>query len=165
MSGGSEFSLPSGAKLLVSVAPWADIKALHDAVISELRGSGVASLDVGQVLSALDGKNPAGCNHLVDRAMAMASSKAVSAAIMKCAERAAYMSDGQIGSSRKVVAALFDDQYLGDGAKLDYYAICFRVALVNLRPFIAALSFALKAPVGSGESTPGSSASSETPSL
>lgn len=139
MENGQEFSLPSGAKLYVGIASFAHAKALHDAVMSELRGKGVASLDVVEIQQAISGKSQEGLNVIVDKMLAIAASKEIESAIFACADSALYMVDGSQESSVKVSRAIFDDPKTRDSARDDFYQISAKVAEVNLRPFFKAL--------------------------
>lgn len=160
---GNEYTLPSGAKLYASVAPWADIKALHDALLDEIRGKGVGELDLVALQKAYEGGNPEGFNHLVDKMMGLLASKPIEEAVFKCAEKALYRPDGE-ESSVRVTRALFDDPKLRERVREDYYAICLGVGGVNLRPFVKALFSALKARAGKRADIQGPSAASATPS-
>lgn len=140
MESGEEFDLPSGAKLFVSVSSWANIKALHDAVACELRGKGMGTLDLVEVQKAIIGEGEQGLNVVVDKMLGLASSKEVTAALFACAEKAVYRIDGTELSSVPVTPKLLDDPKYLTAAREDFYAICKRVAEVNLRPFTKALS-------------------------
>lgn len=124
------FTLPSGAKLVVTKANITDAEALHDAVLGALRGAfiipaNVADIDInlGQILG-----NPAFLGSAIDKVLALASSKDVRAAAFKCAERATY-------EGVRVTRDLFDDPALGEKSRKDYYFILGRVIEVNLLDF------------------------------
>ena len=140
MENGQEFDLPSGAKLYISVASFAQIKALHDAVCTELRGKGVGSLDIVSIQKTMAGSSDQGLNVLADKFMGLAASKDVEMTVFSCAEKAVYRPDGTESSSVGVTRGLFDDPRTRDQARKDYYGIMINVAQVNLRPFIEALS-------------------------
>lgn len=140
MDNGQEFSLPSGAKLYVSVASFENIKALHDAVFGELRGKGIGELDLAEIQKVVRGEEGAGLGLLVDKIMSMVISKQVEMAIFLCAEKALYRHDGTESSSLQVTRGLFDNPKVRDQAREDFYAICLNIAKVNLQPFIKALS-------------------------
>lgn len=145
MEKGEECDLPSGAKLYVSVSSWENIKALHDAVANELRGKGLGSLDLVEIQKAMAGDGEQGLNVVADKMLGLIASKEVTAALFACAEKALYQPDGSLESSVPVTPRLFDHpQYLA-AAREDYYEICKKVAGVNLRPFMKALSSMLKA--------------------
>jgi len=155
MEQGQTFDMPSGAKLFVSLAPFGQAKALHDAVLGELRGKGVGSLDIQALRDALGGGDGAEArNLLMDKAMGLVSSKAVEQSLFACAEKAVYRPDGSEESSRKVSPALFDDAQIREQARADYYMICWSVAKANLQPFIKALFSALLAHVDRSAKSP-----------
>lgn len=158
------FKLPSGAALYVGVAPWEDIKALHDAVIEELRGKGLGTLDFSVLKAAYENRDPNGLNHLMDKLMGVIASKQIENAIFKCGEKALYRPDGTEASSVQVSRALFNDPKIMDKVRGDYYAIAMKIGMVNLRPFIKALFSLLKAREEMGESIQEQSAILETPS-
>jgi len=154
--------MPSGATLVLSVASWESIKALHDAVLREVKKGDVSGIDVEAVQGVLEGKIEAGAA-LIDRAISLASSKAVEDAMFRCAEKAVYKT-GDDETSRKVTRALFDDLAVRDQTREDYYAIAYAVAEVNLRPFVKALSTSLRALMERYATTRGSPVPSATPS-
>jgi len=166
MENGQEFDLPSGAKLHVSPSSFAQAKALQDALLAELRGKGLGALDVAAIQKAIgvgvakragdeapDGVEDAGLNMLVDRFLAVASSREVEAALFACAEKAVYKPGGSLDGAVQVTQRLFDDPKLRDAARRDFYAICHRVAEVNIRPFVEALFSMYAAHVGSSADT------------
>jgi len=157
MENGQEFDLPSGAKLYVSVASFAQIKALHDAVFMELRGKGIGSLDVVSIQKTMLGSSDQGLNVLADKFLGLASSKEVEAAVFSCAEKAVYRPDGTEASSVGVTKAIFDDPKTRDRAREDYYSITLNVAQVNLKPFLKALSSLFAARVDQSAATQKSS--------
>lgn len=152
MAAENSLSLPSGAVLVVTVAPFIDAKRLHDAILTTMRGGGLADIDLADLTKAADNPAAAAINMaksgaakvLLDRVMAVMASGEVSAAVFKCGERAVYRADGQEESSRKVTPALFDDPEVGEAARKDYYAIVWRIVEVNCAPFLGALVSALK---------------------
>ena len=164
LQGKDEFTLPSGATLLVCVSAWENIKALHDAVLSDIRGTGVGGLDLVAIKNAYEGGSEAGFNQLADKIIGLLSSKPVEQAVFVCAEKALYRPSGTEASSVKVTRSLFDDPKVRDAVREDYYHICAHVAEVNLRPFIKALFSSLKARAEKSAATLKSSAGSETQS-
>lgn len=141
--GGREFSLSSGAVLLVSMAPFQDAKRLHNEVLRALRGTGAGELDLTALKDAFSGgkfkDGGDAVNMVVDRVMTLAASEEVQAAVFKCAERAVYKADGTDQSSLKVTPALFDHGQFGERARGDFYQISMKVLEVNLGPFLAAI--------------------------
>jgi len=154
---GNEFTLPSGATLLVSTASFASAKALHDAMCRELRGKGLGDLDVAELGKAISSSDAAGLNWLADKAMSIVSSKEIEDAFFACAEKALYRHDGQELSSLQVTRRMFDEPSVSEKAREDFYHIFLRVAEVNLKPFIKALSSVLKARADQGAESQASS--------
>jgi len=145
MSQGDMVALPSGAKLFASPSSWENAKALHDAVLKEIKGtSGVAGLDLELVKEAFEEKSASAFSHVLDKIVGVACSKAIEDAIFSCAEKAIYQPSGE-ETSIKVTRAMFNNPDTRDQARGDYYAIAFHVAEVNLRPFVKALFSSLKA--------------------
>lgn len=113
-NGVEEFTMPTGAKLKVAPAPFADAKALKSAILAELGAIAFTGKDVADVL-----KN-AFCtgfsSPLVDRAM------------WKCFERCTY--DGH-----KITMDTFEPVQARD----DYILCCMRMVEANIRPFLKSL--------------------------
>lgn len=143
MSQSQEFDLPSGARLTISVAPFLDAKHLHDAILKALKGGGIAELDLSKLKDFKAGG--AAVNMIAEKALAMASSPEVEAAVFKCGERALYTPAGS-STPMKVSKGMFDDGELGIKAREDYYLIAVRIIEVNFMPFLAPIFSALKAP-------------------
>jgi hypothetical protein len=159
MSQGDMVTLPSGARLFVSPSSWENAKALHDAVLREMRGKvDVAGLDLDLVRSAFEERNVQAFSHLLDKVVGIACSKDIENAIFACAEKAIYQPGGE-ETSKKVSRVLFNDPDTRDQSREDYYAIAYHVAEVNLRPFVKALSSSLKALAERSTVSRGSSAS------
>lgn len=179
MQEGKEYRLPSGATLFVSVAPYDDVMALHDALAAELRGQGVGALDVSKVKKSFDAErakraaaaagkpleeNDAadeGLNVIVDKMLAVIGSRAVKHALFTCAQKAVYRPDGSEASGiqfRMGVAGygVFDNPAYLLQARGDFYDICKAVGEENLRPFGEALSSMFTALMGSSADTPAS---------
>lgn len=150
---GQEFPLDSGAVLHVTIAPWPDAKRLHNELLRALKGTGVGALDLNQLKGAMSAgklQDAALLNLIADRLMELAASDAVEAAIFKCAERVLYKATGTDGAPIKVSRLLFDDPVVGTQARGDFYAICWRIIEVNLRPFLAAILSAFEARARNG---------------
>lgn len=183
MENGKEYDMPSGAKLYVSVAEWGKVKALHDALARAMIGSGVSAPEVAALMSTLQkkfslpGAQPqavGGAEPLIvmatltRKALEMASSKELEAAIFACAEAAVYRVDGTPESSVQFkVGALgygvFDNARCRDGARGDYYEICQAIVETNLLPFAKALRSMFAAHVGrSADSQPSNTAQEST---
>lgn len=109
--------LKSGKELRITLAPFADSKALLQAVLKEAKALKLESsteLDIGLLKDAL-------CTAL--------SSREVEAALEKCMARALY--DGV-----KITA----DTWENADARGDYLEVCFEVAKENIGPFMKNLS-------------------------
>ena len=112
--------LPSGAKLVIGLAPFEDAIALHDGVLEALKGMPLPGsikdwkdMETGPVKDAL---------------ITAATSKAVRAAIFACARYCTY--DGQ-----KLDQGLFDDPKRAAAARQDYYTLAWEIGVANCRDF------------------------------
>ncbi len=175
-SKGKEYTLTSGATLLVSVSEYEKVMALHDALGAELRGRGVGSLDIGKIQQAIQAKKKErvaiaaglpveestegddGLNVIVDKILAVATSREFKAALFSCAEKAVYRPDGSEASSIQFRLGtpgygVFDNPVCMTQAREDFYDICKAVAEENLRPFGKALFSMFMAHVGSSADT------------
>lgn len=172
MEKGKEFALTSGATLYVSVSPYEKVIDLHDALCAELRGRGVGSLDVGKIQKAFEAGRKAriaaaaglpaeenneadeGLNVIVDKFLALASSKEFKQAVFACAEKAVYRPDGTEASSVQFKLGtpgygVFDNPTCMEQARADFYDIVKAVVEENLRPFGKALFSMFLAHMGS----------------
>lgn len=109
-------ALPSGAELTIQLAPFADSKALYQAVLEEAKS---LKIDAGADLDV---------NLFKDIFCSGFSSKKIESCLDKCLSRALY--DGQ-----KITAETFEPE----GARQDYMAVCFEVASDNIAPFLKSL--------------------------
>lgn len=173
---GKLYDMPSGAKLYVSMSAYEDVMALHDALLAELRGRGVGSLDVASLQKAIDqnvqkrkaaaagmpfeddGSGDAGMNVIIDKLLSVAGSKSVKEALFVCAQKSVYRPDGTEASSLHFVVGtpgfgVFDNAKCALQARQDFYEICKAVAEENLRPFGAALFSMFMAHMGISAST------------
>ena len=124
---GKEFVLPSGAKLLVNIAPFEDADALKNAILKAAKDLKMTEEILNLELSTL--RNDASAiTQLMGTLINAATSSEIKDAVFRCAARASY-------ENRKVNTALFDDPEVGEQAREDYYAICMRLAEVNVLPF------------------------------
>lgn len=140
------FDLPSGARLRVTPSPFADAKRLQNELWKAAKGSGVGEIDLAKLREAYQkGQGDVGKVLAIffDALLSLTSSDAVDAAVFKCAERAAYLADGTDQTARKVDRALFDDPEMGTKAREDYFPIQYKIAEVNVGPFIRAAFSAL----------------------
>lgn len=124
-----EFTLPSGARLSVTPAPFEDVMDLKTAIGNAI-GKFALSSDFVNADMSLSGilTDPTILSELADKIKTVAISKDVRAALFKCFTRVTY-------NDVKVTRDTFDDPKSGDDARKDYYAICTKVIEVNLRPF------------------------------
>lgn len=109
-----EVTLPSGAILKLNLAPFADAKALYQAVFEEMRGLDIDPDKAEKLLKDLF------CVGL--------SSKKIEKCLQKCLERVLY-------NGLKITDELFEDE----AARGDYIPMCTEVAKENLLPFMKSL--------------------------
>lgn len=111
-----EISLPSGAKLVITLPPFEVSKALLQAIAEE--GKGV-ELDPGSPVAAL----------WKDVFLTAIASPKIEACIWKCMERATY-------NGLKITKDTFENE----DARDDYLTICYEVARKSILPFTKSLS-------------------------
>lgn len=109
--------LPSGAELEISLAPFADSKALFQAITEEAKNL------------KLDPKEEIGVNMIKDLFCVGFSSKKIEEALWKCMQRATY-------NKLRIDADTFEKVE----AREDYLTVCFEVAKENISPFTKALT-------------------------
>jgi hypothetical protein len=131
MAENNEIVLASGAKLLITMAPFDDADDLQKAVIHAFLSVGGKEMDL---------KN----SEMISVILSCAASKEVTKALFKCGERVIYMPDGKEESKHPFSKALFDLPGVGEKAREDYYPILSEIGKVNLKPFWTALCSALK---------------------
>lgn len=117
MSNSKKVGLPSGAELVITPAPFADAKALYQAVLEELKSL------------KLNPQDDVDVNLLKDLICAGFGSKKIELALSKCFQRATY-------NGLKVT----DDTWEPVEARQDYLQACLEVAKENLLPFVKSLS-------------------------
>jgi hypothetical protein len=177
MGESKEYRLPSGASILVSMSSYEKVIALHDALGAELRGNGLGALDVSKIQKSLEAQRRAraaaaagveveagtegdeGLNAIVDKVIAVATSKAFKDALFACAESAVYRPDGTEATSIRFALGtpgygVFDNPACRVQAREDFYDICKAIAEENLRPFGKALFSMFMAHVGKRADTP-----------
>jgi len=108
--------LPSGAVLKITPSPFADAKALYQAILEEARG---LKLDP---LSEID------VNLWKDLVCVGFSSKKIEAALAKCMERATYND-----------LKMDKDTFEPVAARDDYLTVCLEVTKENVMPFMKSL--------------------------
>lgn len=112
----AEMGLPSGAKLKIQPAPFAESKALFQAILEEM-----ASLKL-DMEAEIDG------NFLKDLFCVGLSSKKIDAALAPCVRRCLY-------NGQKITDDLFEDEK----ARGDYIDVIYEVAKENVLPFTKSL--------------------------
>jgi hypothetical protein len=108
--------LPSGAKLVITVSPFAVSRALYQALLEELKGL------------KLDPKAEIDVNLWKDLFCSALSSKKIEACLEECMKRATY-------NGRKIDSDTFEPVE----ARGDYFDVCFEVAKENVLPFAKSL--------------------------
>ena len=148
-----KFDMPSGALLVVTVAPFADAWALMRASLKTLKGLGLKQEDLkGDMGSILE--SPSMFTLIMDRIVDFATSPDVEAAVWKCATRALYVPAGSDPAfpGMRVGPQLFDDPEHGTRAREDYARIVAGILEVNCKPFLAkALSGLLRPKASSAD--------------
>ncbi len=112
-----EVDLPSGAKLKISMAPFAESKALFKAVLEEAKSIGIdAQKDITDI------------NMYKEIFCAGFSSKKIDDCLKPCLGRCTY-NDSKIT----------DDTFESAGSREDYLIVCYEVAVDNISPFLKSL--------------------------
>lgn len=115
-----QITLPSGAILKITPAPFSEARALYQAFLEELRAM------------KLDPQADIDVNLFKDLACAGFSSKRIEKCLEACMERAMY-NDNQLRASD--VLKIFEPVE----ARQDYIMVCFEVAKENIAPFTKSL--------------------------
>lgn len=108
--------LPSGAKLRVTVSPFAISRALYQAILEESKGL------------KLDPKAEVDANLFKDLFCVGLSSKKIEACLEACLEKCLY-------NDKRITADTFEPVEARD----DYIQVCFEVAKENIQPFTKSL--------------------------
>lgn len=109
--------LPSGARLKISLSPFAVARDLYQAALEELKHL------------KLDPEAEVDANFYKDLFCTGLASKKIEKAIWKCMEKALY-------NDLKIT----EDTFEPEEARDDYFAVMFEVAKVNIHPFAKDLS-------------------------
>ncbi len=117
-----KLKLPSGAELEICLAPFADAKRLHQALLKELRGVSIG------------GKNELH-DTLKNIVCTSFASPEVDAALAECLKRALYNG-----------VKLDENTFEPAAARQDYEVVCFEVVVENVGPFMKSL-YALSVPL------------------
>lgn len=135
--GDKDYTLSSGARLHVTVAPFADANALVKALAKCAKGLPL-------------GEDPlkAGVGVLKEMLIEAVVSPEVEAALSQCFSRCSY-------NDRKIDKTLMDDPAVGEQARQDYFEICWKVVEANCSPFFVKTFSALKARLGGATVSPG----------
>lgn len=112
-----DFTLPSQAKLHVTVVPFKDAMALTKSLMKAASGIQLARNPLDMDVTVLK-----------DAMIAAATSEEVETAVFRCLERCTY-------EGIRVTPDLFNDKDLGEKARADYFSICGKVVEVNCAPF------------------------------
>lgn len=124
-----EIILPSGAKLQITVAPFADSHALLKAILRSVRGAQFSTGIMDTDMSMEGIKNsPEALSQIIDKVLSIATSDEVDAALRKCFERVIYQ-------GVKLTISIFDDPNFSEDIRVDYYTICMKVIEANCKPF------------------------------
>lgn len=107
-----EFTMPSGAVLKITLAPFPVSKALYQAIMEELRSV------------KIDETEEVGVNLFKDLFCMGFSSKKIDAAIAECLKRVTY-------NDEKITVDTFEPEV----ARGDYLIVCLKVVEENLAPF------------------------------
>ena len=105
--------LPSGAELVIQLAPFTDSRELYQAMMEEAKGL------------KIEGKTDLDYNFFKDIFCTALSSKKIEKAVWKCAAKATY-------NSLRVTEETFEPAE----ARQDYLPFLFEVAQVNVEPFM-----------------------------
>lgn len=114
---GKVIDMPSGAKLDISVSPFADSRALYQSILEE-----------GKALK-LDPEADVDVNFFKDLFCSAMASKKIEAALNKCFERVTYKG-----------LRVDNDTWEPVENREDYFDACFAVAKENITPFTKNLS-------------------------
>lgn len=132
------FTLPSGAQLAVTVAPFADAMALLKEALKTLRGMSLNREDLEKEVSDIM-KSPKSVSLILERVISFATSDGVQAALFRCFERALYIpvNSPTDNPGLRVNQNLFDNPDYGSDAREDYAQMVVHVLEVNCAPFLA----------------------------
>lgn len=111
-----EKKTPSGAKLEITLAPFADAKTLFKACAKEMKGLKINSQDEIDV------------NLFKDIFCTGLASDEIEEALWPCLQRCLY-------KGHKITRDSFEDE----NGRQDFYMVCFEVAKANIDPFLKSL--------------------------
>ena len=116
-----EFTLKSGAALVITPSSFADANQLKKALMKSAKDLNISSSSVKDI-KKMD------VSAILNPVLDMCTSDEVEIALFKCFSRALY-------ANQKVNQALFDDPKLAEQAREDYHEMCLKVIEVNCGPF------------------------------
>ncbi len=116
-----EVKLPSGAVLKLNPAPFADAKALYQAVLEEIKG--ISMFSATEMVSVYK-----------DIFCAGFSSRKIEACLWECLKRCTYNNNSGSGDL-KIDISTFEPV----SAREDYTTVCMEVAKENINPFVKSL--------------------------
>lgn len=142
-----KFQLPSGATVMITVAPFQDAWGLTKATLKALKGMSFSQEELQRDFASF-GEAASAIPAILDRIISFATSEEVEAAMFKCAVRALYIPANSPFEfpGMKVNPGLFDDTDHGAAAREDYAQIVARVLEVNCKPFLAKALSGLSGP-------------------
>lgn len=111
-----EVTLPSGSKLIITLASFKEAKELRAAIFDEAKGLGIFSTDELNV------------NLYKNIICSLVASKRIDDALNACMKRVVY-------NGHKIN----EDTFEAEEARVDYDDICFEVAKANLLPLVKSL--------------------------
>lgn len=151
-----KFTMPSGAVLVVTMAPFADSMALMKASMRTLKGMELKPEDLKREMEDFL-RSPGAISLMLDRVVEFATSPEVETAVWRCSQRALYIPLGSPVEfpGHRVGPALFDDPEHGHAARGDFAKIVTALLEVNCLPFLEKALSGLLRPKESGpESRP-----------
>lgn len=108
--------LPSGAELVITVAPFIDSRALYQSILKEMKHL------------KMEAKTELNTNFVKDIFCSLLSSKEVEVALDTCMKRCTYKG-----------LKIDDDTFESIDARGDYLLVCVEVAKENILPFMKSL--------------------------
>lgn len=132
-----KFEMPSGATLVITIAPFTDAWALMKASLKALKGIQLTSDSLQQEATDIF-RSPAGLSLILNHVVEFATSPEVEVGLWKCANRAMYIPAGSPLEfpGYKVEPGMFDDPVIGSTAREDYPKIVVSLMEVNCKPFL-----------------------------
>lgn len=120
-----DFTLKSGASLIVTPASFDDANCLRKALLKATKG---LDIPLEFLKNGIAGIGNIELSSLTDPLIELLSSEDVENAIFKCATKAVYQ-------NQRVFKNLFDDAKIGEQAREDYHEIFLKIIETNCKPF------------------------------